>query len=355
MSPRADAAEQSVGTSPELQSILEHRRRAQEAVDEQERKLAELTSLQTALRSRLNELEQAQDEDEEEPLAAELDEDDDEESDEVDEDMALKLLDNIRDKTSECPSTPPRLLRPAPMHHGPAAGDRLTCRYFGCCRCEKLANVIEDAREAGMDAENPRLLAAERNLATRYSEVKELAGIADKLGLQVHEEEEGEEEGEEEEEFDQPVRVNFSPRNLPPPPPRPHALLFCTFFRCVLSRTGAQTPHRLDMRSSHSMPPKLVLRMLFLARLCVCHWLPLLSQETMLRAQSDEAAASAQTALRNVHRLEQELENCIEQLRLIDGSTSDAVARHPAFLRMRASVQQKMVRRPPFRHTSFGA
>mgnify|MGYP007078072057 CR=1 FL=1 len=50
-----------------------------------------------------------------------------------------------------------------------------------------------------------------------------------------------------------------------------------------------------------------------------------------------------QVALRNVHRLEQELESCIQQLRTIDSTTSEAVARHPAFLRMRAAVQQKMV------------
>lgn len=56
----------------------------------------------------------------------------------------------------------------------------------------QLAVVIEDARKAGMSPDNPRLQAAEQNLATRYSEVKELADVAEKLGLQFQHSDEDE-------------------------------------------------------------------------------------------------------------------------------------------------------------------
>lgn len=88
-------------TNLELQRILDHRRRAQEAVDEQERKLAELTALQAALRSRLNELERAQDE-EEASAGAVLDEDEDEDLEAENEDVSQKLLDLIAVKTADC-------------------------------------------------------------------------------------------------------------------------------------------------------------------------------------------------------------------------------------------------------------
>ena len=51
--------------SAELRAVLEHRRRAQQAVTEQERKIAELSALQERLRSRLAELEDNNQEDEE--------------------------------------------------------------------------------------------------------------------------------------------------------------------------------------------------------------------------------------------------------------------------------------------------
>ncbi len=34
--------------------------------------------------------------------------------------------------------------------------------------CQQLAAVVEEAREAGMDTSNPKLRAAEMDLATRY-------------------------------------------------------------------------------------------------------------------------------------------------------------------------------------------
>jgi len=61
-----------------------------------------------------------------------------------------------------------------------------------------------------------------------------------------------------------------------------------------------------------------------------------------LNQRAAEAAHSMQVALSKVQRLTQELDHCMQQLKMIDGSTSDSVARHPAFRRMRASVQQKM-------------
>ena len=113
---------------------MEHRRKAQAAVDEQERKLAELVDLQAALRSRLNELESAQEEDlaaapapayrlpieEEEEEEEEYDEDEGQGEYTAEEDAertAEKLLSLITIKTSEC---------------------------------EKLAAVVEEARDPTM-------------------------------------------------------------------------------------------------------------------------------------------------------------------------------------------------------------
>lgn len=56
----------------------------------------------------------------------------------------------------------------------------------------------------------------------------------------------------------------------------------------------------------------------------------------------EEQAMRAQAALEAVQRYQIELRNCTNQLEMIDGSTSDQVARHPAFRRMRGSVEQKM-------------
>jgi len=134
--------------------------------------------------------------------------------------------------------------------------------------------VVEEARAAGMAPDNPRLQAAERNLAIRYAEVKEMAAMADKLGIGYEEAAEADAD----EELDA---------------------------RYALSQGQQQDP-------------------------------------AMLQARAQQAAAAEQAAAETVGRLQLELENCVQQLRMIDGSTSESVSRHPAFRRMRGSVQQKM-------------
>ena len=58
-------------------------------------------------------------------------------------------------------------------------------------------------------------------------------------------------------------------------------------------------------------------------------------------SEADETAAEA--ALRQkVERLEAELEACVGQLRTVEASATEAVAAHPAFLKMRASVIRKL-------------
>lgn len=121
-----------------------------------------------------------------------------------------------------------------------------------------------------MSPDNPKLQSAERNLAHRYAEVKELASMAERLGLNMADSDEEEESGRDE-------------------APAPAA-----------------------------------------------------SQATVLRHEADEAAYAAEAALANVHRLKEELDNCMQQLRMVDGATSESVARHPAFRRMRSAVRQKM-------------
>jgi len=161
----------STAMSDELRNIMERRRSEQAAVDEQERKLAELTALQSALRSRLDALESEEQWEEEPEEEAAGPSEEQQESDEVgeDEQMAQKLLELITVKTQEC---------------------------------EQLASVVEEARAAGMASDNPRLLAAERSLAARYMEVKELASIAEKLGLDM--------QANEEEDDDEPQTHNVS-------------------------------------------------------------------------------------------------------------------------------------------------
>lgn len=43
-----------------------------------------------------------------------------------------------------------------------------------------------------------------------------------------------------------------------------------------------------------------------------------------------------------MQRLEQELAQCVQELRSVDSNASEAVARHPAFRRMRAAVVEKL-------------
>jgi hypothetical protein len=136
--------------------------------------------------------------------------------------------------------------------------------------CDELAGAVEHAREAGMDLSDPRLHRAEEALAERYAEVKEIAGLAYKLGLALRdddEDEEEEEEGEEEEE----ERLAWEEEE--------HTS------RLMVSLSPAQ-----------------------------------------------------RAALGNVRGLESELQACVAELEQVEASSSPAVVRHPAFLKIRADV-----------------
>jgi hypothetical protein len=139
--------------STELRAVLEHRRRAQQAVTEQERKIAELSALQERLRSRLADLEDNNQEDD--------DEDEDEEDEEEEED------DDDDDEPTE----------------GITGEQLLNILAMKTRECQQLAAAVEQARESGMDERDPRLAQAEATLAYRYDEVKELAAIAARHGL----------------------------------------------------------------------------------------------------------------------------------------------------------------------------
>jgi len=222
----------------ELQAVLMHRKQAQEAVEEQERKIAQLTALQADLRSRLSELAGEDEGEEEEGDEEEEDDDeadglqDDEKEDEsgTENGLAERVLMLLASKTDEC---------------------------------QQLAAVVEEARAAGMDPQNPRLQVAEHNLATRYQEIKELAAFAHRLGLTMDDDDDDAEvdEGDESEE--------------------PGALV-----------------------------------------------------------AYDNAGSAA--ALEKVQRLESELAQCVQELRVVDANASDVVARHPAFRKMRATVVDKL-------------
>jgi hypothetical protein len=129
---------------------LLHRRQAQEAVEDQERKIAQLTALQADLKGKLAD------------MMADVDEDD--------------VEDDYAEDDAEQAAAPA------------SAGDDIAERVLALLavktdECQKLAAVVEEARAAGMDPANPRLQVAERNLAERYQEIKELASFAHRLGL----------------------------------------------------------------------------------------------------------------------------------------------------------------------------
>mmetsp|Transcript_31307 Transcript_31307/g.92026 ORF Transcript_31307/g.92026 Transcript_31307/m.92026 type:complete len:185 (-) Transcript_31307:642-1196(-) len=65
-------------------------------------------------------------------------------------------------------------------------------------------------------------------------------------------------------------------------------------------------------------------------------------QPAQLQARLQQAEAAHDAALAKAQRLKLELENCVQQLQQIDGHASHQVAQHPAFRRMRGSVQQKL-------------
>ena len=214
----APAPAQRNGREDELRAVLQHRMEAQQAVDEQEQKIAHLTALQADLRTRLADMEAG----EEEEVEEEVEEDDEAiapASGDDDDGLAERVLELLAVKTDEC---------------------------------QQLAAVVEEARTAGMDPSNPRLQLAEHNLATRYQEIKELAAFAHRLGLTMDDDEEEEEEEEE------------------------------------------------------SSDPE------------------------------------AEAALAKVQRLQQELEQCVHELRTVDANASPAVAKNPAFLKMRAMVVSKL-------------
>jgi hypothetical protein len=142
--------------SAELRAVLEHRRRAQQAVTEQarklpwtrvsspaeltlsltliltlteqERKIAELSALQERLRSRLAELEDTNQEDEED------EEDEDEEEDEEEE-----------EEEEEEPT------------EGITGEQLLSILAMKTRECQQLAAAVEKARESGMDERDARL------------------------------------------------------------------------------------------------------------------------------------------------------------------------------------------------------
>ena len=219
----------------ELNAVLAHRARAQASVEEQERKIAQLTALQDDLRSRLAEIGGEGEEEEEIPEEEEEEEEEDAADGEggAEDGLAERVLQLLAIKTDEC---------------------------------QQLASVVEEAREAGMDPENPRLQLAEQNLATRYQEIKELAAFAHRLGLGMEGDEEGEAEEQEEEEEE-----------------------------------GDEEDEYFD--------------------------------------DDDE---KAEAILQKVQRLRQELDQCVDELRAVDANATGAVAKHPAFLKMRGMVVEKL-------------
>jgi len=56
----------------------------------------------------------------------------------------------------------------------------------------------------------------------------------------------------------------------------------------------------------------------------------------------EEADAEAEAALSRVQRLQQELDQCVHELRVVDENASASVARNPAFRKMRAMVVSKL-------------
>jgi len=75
------------------------------------------------------------------------------------------------------------------------------------------------------------------------------------------------------------------------------------------------------------------------------HRLGLTMDEGEEDVQGDEAPdddQSADAALEKVQRLQQELEQCVHELRVVDSNASGAVARNPAFRKMRGMVVEKL-------------
>ena len=290
--------------STELRAVLEHRRRAQQAVTEQERKIAELSALQERLRSRLADLEDNnqedddEDEDEEDEEEEEEDDDDDEPTEGI---TGEQLLNILAMKTREC---------------------------------QQLAAAVEQARESGMDERDPRLAQAEATLAYRYDEVKELAAIAARHGLSAsgngYEEDEEEEDDDETDEEDE-ARMRARERELQ---------------YSGQGRAGRQEAWgspREDLADLGAYEDDGYFEQQQALRK---RWGAAPAAAPMNRGGNAAAAANpaaAMQAMEDVQRLEEELQACTEELRAVDSQTSRQVARHPAFQSMRQSVVDRLL------------
>ena len=256
----------------ELRAVLLHRQRAQAAVEEQERKIAELTALQADLRGKLAELQSA-----EEEVVAQEEEEEEEEEDEAEAEaeeggdesgLAERVLRLLAMKTDEC---------------------------------QQLAAVVEEARAAGMDSSNPRLMLAERNLAMRYQEIKELAAFG-----------------------------------APTPPPRGGGL--------IQRPLGSARPTRCPLGRLLSAPchtaPSTILPPCRSRRHPAAHKLGLDMGDDDDEEEEDEedgggggtmtavAAAqeeAAEAALEKVQRLQAELDACVQELRIVDEKANPKV------------------------------
>ena len=65
-------------------------------------------------------------------------------------------------------------------------------------------------------------------------------------------------------------------------------------------------------------------------------------EEGQEEEEEEGAEEEAKEILAKVHRLRQELDQCVEELRAVDANATGAVARHPAFQKMRGMVVEKL-------------
>ena len=167
--------------------------------------------------------------------------------------------------------------------------------------CQQLAAVVEEARAAGMDSSNPRLMLAERNLAMRYQEIKELAAFG-----------------------------------APTPPPRGGGL--------IQRPLGSARPTRCPLGRLLSAPchtaPSTILPPCRSRRHPAAHKLGLDMGDDDDEEEEDEedgggggtmtavAAAqeeAAEAALEKVQRLQAELDACVQELRIVDEKANPKV------------------------------
>ena len=258
----------------ELRAVLEQRQKAQSAVDEQERKIAELSALQTRLRARLAEMEAEEGDDD----------DDDDDYDDYEEEAypwrpAAELADEDDDEDDEDDES-------EEASEGEADAELLLMMLKKKTReCEDLAAAVEHARESGIDEEDERLVAAEATLAQRYREVKHLATIAYRQGLAAG------------------------------PPP-------ANEFEEIDSEDDEYTED--DDDDDYDEDELREARRVYEAR------------ERAANAAS--AAAPLQGAIAEVERLEDELNTCLHDLRQVEAAASESVASHPDFKQLKANI-----------------